>query len=87
MQVVDMFHYQDAYKVKKHWLHQLDEKSVFEKKTEETKKIKKKNQIFTSRRLPLGLLNIATRPSSAASHSRLNRIPSCVYLHSKKWKF
>jgi hypothetical protein len=38
MQVVDMFHYRDAYKVKKHWLHQLDEKSVFEKKTEEKKK-------------------------------------------------
>ena len=41
---------------------------------------KSNKQDFTNRLLPLGLLKIATRPSSAASQSLPSRIPSCVCL-------
>lgn len=47
---------------------------------------KMQRQFFTSCRLPRGALKIATRPFSAASHSRLNRIPSCVYLDEREKK-
>ena len=75
-----MYHYRVGCKGVKRSKNQSDERSS----SKEGKNKRRRHEYFlTSCRLPRGALKTARRPFSAASHSRLKRIPSCVYLRGR----